>query len=118
MSGNIYINQIPVRQSPKSRSTNATRAEYLQAVRKPVAFHDCSGPVTLAVSTHLAMACPNVVEQEITRGFYYGWYHECVDQLPRLENGFIRPPEGHGLGLSLAADILTRPDVILRTTEA
>jgi hypothetical protein len=41
--------------------------------------HDCSGPVTLAVSTHLAMACPNIVEQEITRSFYYGWYHECVD---------------------------------------
>jgi hypothetical protein len=47
-----------------------------------------------------------------------GWYHECVDQLPPLENGFIRPPEGHGLGLPLAADILTRPDAILRTTEA
>jgi L-alanine-DL-glutamate epimerase-like enolase superfamily enzyme len=89
-----------------------------EAFAKPVAFHDCSGPVTLAVSTHLAMACPNVVEQEITRGFYYGWYHECVDQLPRLENGFIRPPEGHGPGLSLAADIPSRPDAILRTTEA
>ena len=93
-------------------------ATVAEAFAKPVAFHDCSGPVTLAVSTHLAMACPNVVEQEITRGFYYGWYHECVDQLPPLENGFIRPPEGHGLGLSLAADILTRPDAILRTTEA
>jgi galactonate dehydratase len=106
MSGNIYIKQIPVRQS--------------QAVRKPVAFHGCycSGPVTLAVSTHLAMACSNVVEREFTRGFYYGWYHECVDQLPPLGNGFIRPPERHGLGLSLAADILTRPDAILRTTEA
>ena len=90
-----------------------------EAFAKPVAFHDCSGPVTLAVSTHLAMACPNVVEQEITRGFYYELgVADCVDQLPRLENGFIRPPDGHGLGLSLAADILTRPDAILRTTEA
>jgi hypothetical protein len=35
-----------------------------------------------------------------------------------LENGFIRAPKGHGLGLSLAADILTLPDAILRTTEA
>jgi hypothetical protein len=34
------------------------------------------------------------------------------------KNGFIRPPEGHGLGLFLAADILIRPDAILRTTEA
>jgi L-alanine-DL-glutamate epimerase-like enolase superfamily enzyme len=82
-------------------------ATVAEAFAKPVAFHDCSGPVT-----------PNLVEQTIIRGFYYGWYHECVDQLPPLENGFIRAPEGHGLGLSLAADILTRPDAILRTTEA
>ena len=43
-------------------------AAFAEAFAKPVAFHDCSDPVTLAVSTHLAMACPNVVEQEITRG--------------------------------------------------
>lgn len=89
-----------------------------EAFAKPIAFHDCSGPVTLAVSTHLAMACPNVVEQEITRGFYYGWYHECVDQLPPLENGFIRPPEGPGLGMALAEDIPRRPDAIVRATTA
>ena len=93
-------------------------ATVAEAFAKAVAFHDCSGPGHASRLAHLAIACPNVVEQEITRGFYYGWYHECVDQLPPLENGFIRPPEGHGLGLSLAADILTRSDVILRTTEA
>ena len=93
-------------------------AALAEAFAKPVAFHDCSGPVTLAVSTHLAIACPNVTEQEITRGFYYGWYQECVDQLPPLANGFIRPPDGNGLGMSLAADILKRPDVATRTTEA
>jgi galactonate dehydratase len=92
-------------------------AAVAEAFAKTVAFHDCSGPVTLAVSTHLATACPNVTEQEITRGFYYGWYHECVDQLPPVENGFIRPPDGNGLGMSLAADILKRPDVATRTTE-
>lgn len=93
-------------------------AALAEAYAKPVAFHDCSGPVTLAVSTHLAIACANVTEQEITRGFYYGWYHDCVDQLPPLENGFIRPPGGNGLGMSLAADILKRPDVATRITEA
>jgi galactonate dehydratase len=93
-------------------------AALAEAFAKPVAFHDCSGPVTLTVSTHLAIACPNVVEQEITRGFYYGWYHECVDQLPPVENGFIRPPEGPGLGLALAADILNRPGAIQRVTDA
>jgi len=91
-------------------------AAVAEAFAKPVAFHDCSGPVTLGVSTHLAIACPNVIEQEMVRGFYYGWYQECVDELPPVENGFIRPPEGHGLGMSLAADILKRPDVVTRTT--
>ncbi len=92
-------------------------AALAEAFARPVAFHDCSGPVTLAVSTHLSMACPNVVEQEIARAFYYGWYADCVDQLPPLENGFIRPGEGHGLGMSLVADITSRPDAIVRVTE-
>lgn len=92
-------------------------AALAEAFSRPVAFHDCSGPVTLAVSTHLAMACPNVVEQEITRAFYFGWYAECVDQLPPVENGFIRPAEGHGLGMSLAAGVTSRPDAIVRVTE-
>lgn len=76
----------------------------------PVAFHDCTGPMTLAVSTHLALACPNVVEQEIARTFHYGRYASCVDRLPRLENGYIRPGEGAGLGLSSVADITSRRD--------
>ena len=36
-------------------------ATVAEAFAKPVAFHDCSGPVTLAVSTHLAMACPKAL---------------------------------------------------------
>lgn len=80
-------------------------AGLVEAFAKPTAFHDCSGPVTLAASTHLALACPNVVEQEITRGFYYGWYHELVDQPPPIENGFIGAPEGPGLGLDLLPNL-------------
>lgn len=66
-----------------------------------VAFHDCMGPVTLAISTHLALAAPNVREQEVSRGFYFGWYGDYVDTLPPLENGFVTVPDrpGHGLGL-------------------
>jgi galactonate dehydratase len=91
-------------------------AALAEAFARPVAFHDCSGPVTLTVSTHLAMACPNVVEQEITRAFYYGWYHECLDRLPPLEQGRIRAPEGSGLGVALNPDLLRRDDVLVRTT--
>ncbi len=81
-------------------------AALAEGFAKPIAFHDCSGPVTLAASTHLALACPNVAEQEITRGFYYGWYHELVDQPPPIEKGFIRTPDGAGLGLALLPDLV------------
>lgn len=93
-------------------------ASSAQAAGKPIAFHDCSGPVTLASSTHLALACPNVIEQEITRAFYYGWYHELVDALPPLENGFIRTPPGPGLGLDLLPEVERRADASLRVTRA
>ena len=93
-------------------------AEQARAVGRNIAFHDCSGPVTLASSTHLALACPNVVEQEITRAFYYGWYHELVDTPPPIENGAIRTPPGPGLGLALLPELDQRPDAIRRVTTA
>jgi L-alanine-DL-glutamate epimerase-like enolase superfamily enzyme len=89
-------------------------AALAEAHGKAVAFHDCSGPVTLAVSTHLALASPNVAEQEIARGFYFGWYADLVEQLPPLEDGFIRAPSGAGLGMALRADVPTRSDAIVR----
>jgi len=91
-------------------------AALARAAGKAIAFHDCSGPVTLASSTHLALACPNVAEQEITRAFYYGWYHELVDTPPLLENGSIRTPPGPGLGLALLPELEKRADATLRVT--
>lgn len=87
-----------------------------ESFAKPVAFHDCSGPVTLTCSTHLALNCPNVVEQEIARAFYHGWYHQMVDTPPPLENGFIQAPEGPGLGLALNKQVYLRDDATIRTS--
>ena len=92
-------------------------AALAEARSRPVAFHDCSGPVTLAVSTHLALSLRNVREQEIARGFYYGWYHEFVDQLPPVSNGLISVPDGPGLGLDLLPDLASRADAIHRTSK-
>lgn len=88
-----------------------------EASARSIAFHDCSGPVTLAVSTHLALAAPNIWEQEFTRAFYYGWYHKLVDQLPPIDNGFITAPSGSGLGLSLKEGLEKRPDAISKITK-
>ena len=83
-----------------------------------VAFHDCMGPVTLAVSTHLALALPNVREQEISRGFYYGWYGDYVDDLPQIEDGHVRVADRPGLGLALQAGLESRPETRRRITRA
>ncbi len=93
-------------------------AALAEAAGLPIAFHDCSGPVTLAASLHLALACPNVVEQEITRAFYYGWYGDLVDRPPPLDEGMIRVPEGPGLGLELREEVLEAEGTVMRTTAA
>jgi galactonate dehydratase len=82
----------------------------------PIAFHDCSGPITLAASTHLALAVPNVREQEIARGMYYGWYAELVDQPAPVTNGMITVPAGPGLGVGLQPGLEKRKDAVVRRT--
>ena len=92
-------------------------AALADAFRLPMAFHDCSGPVALAVCAHMAMHCRNVAEQEITRAFYYGWYEEMVTDLPPLENGRLSAPDGPGHGLVLRPDFLARDDVHSRRSD-
>lgn len=82
----------------------------------PIAFHDCSGPITLAASTHLALAVRNVREQEIARGMYYGWYAELVDQPAPVTNGAITVPPGPGLGVALQPGLEKRKDAVVRRT--
>ena len=86
------------------------------AFHLPVAPHDCTGPVLLTASTHLAVAAPNVLIQEIVRAFYHGWYQDVVTALPPLDQGYIRPPSGPGLGLDLLPDISDRAGATVRRT--
>jgi L-alanine-DL-glutamate epimerase-like enolase superfamily enzyme len=50
------------------------------------------------------------------RAFFTGWYKELVTELPKVEDGFIRAPEGPGLGIELLPDLPKRPDAIVRRT--
>lgn len=85
-------------------------AAMAEAWHVPVAFHDCTGPVVLATSTHLALNTRNCFIQEMVRAFYYGWYGTLVTQLPPVKNGRISAPAGPGHGLELQPDILKRKD--------
>ena len=82
----------------------------------PVAAHDCNGPVVLTASVHFCQATVNSYVQEIVRAFYYGWYADIVTTLPPLENGFITPPAGPGLGLELQPDFRNHKSTLSRTS--
>ena len=86
-------------------------AALAEAHARPIAFHDCSGPVTLTVSVHLAMAIANVREQEFTRAFYYHWYGDLLNQLPPIKQGQISAPPGIGLGVELHEAVLKQAHI-------
>jgi L-alanine-DL-glutamate epimerase-like enolase superfamily enzyme len=92
-------------------------ATLAEAYQVPVAPHDCTGPVVLTASTHLSLNVVNGFIQETVRAFYHGWYRELVTELPTIERGVIRPPDGPGLGTALRPDVLERPDTTLRYSE-
>jgi len=91
-------------------------AAMAEAFQRPIAPHDCTGPVVFAASIHLSLNAPNAVFQESVRAYYSTWYRDLVTVMPRIENGRIYPFEGAGLGLELSDYVLDNPDVIRRTT--
>lgn len=93
----------------------ATMAE---AFELPVAPHDCTGPVVLIASIHLSLNAPNALIQETVRAYYTGWYRELVTVLPRIENGYVYPLDGVGLGTALMPGLARRKDAIVRRSAA
>ena len=88
-----------------------------EASLRPIAPHDCTGPVVLIASLHLALNAPNALFQEVVRAYYTGWYKELVTELPRIENGEAYAMCGPGLGTALLPDLKRRPDVVVQRSE-
>ena len=93
-------------------------AAMAEAWHLPVAPHDCTGPVVLAASTHLALNAPNALVQESVRAFYNGWYRDIVTCVPPVTRGMITVPPGPGLGLELHADLDRRFSTTRRRSSA
>jgi galactonate dehydratase len=91
-------------------------ASMAEAYQLPVAPHDCSGPVQFTVSVHLTINARNAIFQEAVRAFYTGWYADLVTELPRVEDGFVYPLTGPGLGTKLLPDVPTRHDAHVQTS--
>ena len=92
----------------------ATMAE---TYRIPIAPHDCVGPVTLMNSIHLSLNVPNALIQEVVRAFLATWYREIVTTLPDIQDGFIYPPTGYGIGTDLRDEFLADEQLEVRVSE-
>ena len=93
-------------------------ATLAEAWSRPVAPHDCTGPVVLIASVHLSLNCPNTLVQETVRAFTTGWYREVMTELPDIRDGFVYPMAGPGLGTKLQPERLKAADCERRVTKA
>jgi len=54
---------------------------------RPIAPHDCTGPVQLAANVHLMMNVVNTLIAETVRAYYRGYYTEIVTSVPVVADG-------------------------------
>jgi galactonate dehydratase len=89
-------------------------AALAEAYAKPLAPHDCTGPVTLMAGLHLALHAPTAIFQEVVRATLATWYRELVTELPVIVNGMVQAPTGPGLGTTLDPSLRRRADAVVR----
>jgi galactonate dehydratase len=91
-------------------------AALAESYARPLAPHDCTGPVTLMAGLHLALHAPTAILQEVVRATLATWYRELVTELPVLREGMVLAPQGPGLGTRLQPEVKQRPDATVRVS--
>ncbi len=87
----------------------ATAAETLY---RPIAPHNCGGPVLHAASLHLSANVTNLFILETVRRHYGEDYRGLVTRTyADLIDGWMPLPQGPGLGIELSAEALANPDI-------
>jgi len=89
-------------------------AALAEAYAKPLAPHDCTGPVTLMAGLQLALHAPTAIFQEVVRATLATWYRDLVTDLPVILNGMIQAPSAPGLGTALLPEVRHRQDAVVR----
>jgi L-alanine-DL-glutamate epimerase-like enolase superfamily enzyme len=89
-------------------------AALAEAHAKPLAPHDCTGPVALWAGLHLALHAPTAIFQEVVRAAISTWYRDLVTDLPMLRQGVIMAPDAPGLGTRLIDGLKDRTGVMIR----
>jgi galactonate dehydratase len=91
-------------------------AALAEAYAKPLAPHDCTGPVTLWAGLHLGMHAPAAIFQEVVRATLATWYKDLVTDLPIIRDGLVQTPVGVGLCTSLRPEVKMRDDATITTS--
>ena len=91
-------------------------AALAESFAKPLAPHDCTGPVTLMAGLHLALHAPTAIFQEVVRATLATWYRDLVTELPVIMNGLAQAPTAPGLGTALSPAVRQRPDAVIRVS--
>ena len=91
-------------------------AALAEAFAKPLAPHDCTGPVTLMAGLHLALHASTAIFQEVVRATLATWYRDLVTDLPVLVSGMAQAPLAPGLGTALLPGLRRREDATVRIT--
>ncbi|SAI67231.1 racemase [Bordetella ansorpii] len=89
-------------------------AAFAQAYNKPLAPHDCTGPVTLMAGLHMALHAPTAIYQEVVRAALATWYRDLVTDLPVLKDGRALAPTAPGLGTALTDGLRQSADTTVR----
>jgi L-alanine-DL-glutamate epimerase-like enolase superfamily enzyme len=84
---------------------------------RPIAPHNCGGPVLHAASLHLAANVTNLFILESVRRHYQDEYRGIVTCTYPAENGIFELPAGPGLRIELTAETLARPDATICRVE-
>ncbi|WPB58291.1 mandelate racemase/muconate lactonizing enzyme family protein [Xylophilus sp. GOD-11R] len=89
-------------------------AALAQAFNRPLAPHDCTGPVTLMAGLHMALHAPTAIYQEVVRATLATWYRDILTGLPVIANGLAQPPTAPGLGAALQESFKQQPGLVVR----
>lgn len=73
-----------------------------------IAPHSAQGPICSIVCAHLNMATPNFFIHEIFDEFNEPWEDDLLTTPMHVENGYVVPPQGPGLGTDLNLDEIVK----------
>ena len=76
-------------------------AAIAESCEASVALHQAQSPLCTAVNAHLHAAAPNFLIQECFDDFLEPWTWDVLSGVPRVENGYVTPPDVPGVGVFL-----------------